>query len=147
MSEREVVHASAVLVDGCGVLIRGPAGSGKSSLALALIETGNDQASLIADDQVILTVSDGALVASAPSALSGLLEVRGVGIVALSCAEVSTISLVVDLLPAKECIRLPDEAERRMTLCGIDVLRLTLPIGDLYGRNRVMAALRQWRMI
>ncbi|MCP1273024.1 HPr kinase/phosphatase C-terminal domain-containing protein [Gluconobacter albidus] len=67
------VHASCVAWNGAGVLISGPSGSGKSELALRLMDAGFD---LVADDRVLL---DGA-VASAPARLAGLIEVRGVGI-------------------------------------------------------------------
>ncbi|GBR71314.1 hypothetical protein GKA01_17630 [Gluconobacter kanchanaburiensis NBRC 103587] len=59
--------------EGAGVLISGPSGSGKSELALMLMDVGFD---LVADDRVLL---DG-VVASAPERLAGLIEVRGVGI-------------------------------------------------------------------
>ena len=57
-------------------LLRGPSGCGKSDLALRLIDRG---ARLVADDRVVLTVEDGAVVAAAPPPLAGLLEVRGLG--------------------------------------------------------------------
>ena len=57
------VHASCVALDGNGVLLRGPSGSGKSDLALRLIDGG---AVLVADDQVALTVEGEKILASAP---------------------------------------------------------------------------------
>ena len=54
MAAGETIHASAVLVEGRGVLLRGPSGSGKSSLALALLLADRERNRLIADDRVAL---------------------------------------------------------------------------------------------
>ncbi len=70
------MHASAAARDGAGVLLLGPPGAGKSDLLLRLLHHGF---TLIADDQVQF---DGAI-ASAPAAIAGLLEVRGIGVVRL----------------------------------------------------------------
>src|SRR3546814_17418763 len=72
------VHATCIAIDGRGILLRGPSGSGKSDLALRLIDGG---ALLVADDQVILTEADGELTASAPATTAGRMEVRGIGVV------------------------------------------------------------------
>lgn len=113
------VHATCVLLarppesdggrDTAGVLLRGPSGSGKSDLALRLIDEG---ARLVADDRVILRKDGretGAVLASAPPALAGLLEVRGVGIVALPAVAEAPVDLVVDLVPRGQVERLPEE--------------------------------------
>ena len=71
------VHGTCVAVAGVGVLLRGPPGSGKSDLALRLIDRG---AELVADDRVTLRREDDGIVASAPASLAGLIEVRGVGV-------------------------------------------------------------------
>ena len=62
------VHATCIAVDGLGVLLRGPSGSGKSDLALRLIDGG---AMLIADDQVVLEAIGGVLFARPPDILAG----------------------------------------------------------------------------
>lgn len=95
------VHASAVARDGRAVLLRGPSGAGKSDLALRLIAAG---CVLVADDRVELRFESGRLLASPPTALAGLLEVRGLGIVRLPWAA-APVTLLVDLVPAME--RLP----------------------------------------
>ena len=99
MSEPATVHASAVLVGERGVLIRGPSGSGKSSLVLGLL-VGDEPATtwLIADDRVILTAAHGRLIAAAPPALAGQLEIRGQGIVRRPFVSPARLHLVVDLL-------------------------------------------------
>ncbi len=104
----EQCHATSVLIDGIGVLIRGPAGSGKSDLALRLIDGG---AALVADDRVNLTAEGEKVRLSAPDRLKGLIEVRGVGLAEMATADTSReafLGLVVDLVPREEIERLPD---------------------------------------
>lgn len=104
-----------------GVLLRGPSGAGKSDLALRLIDSG---ARLIADDQTHLERTGRALIATAPPALAGLLEVRGVGIVRLAPAQRlarAPLALLVDLVAAERVERLPELARE-------SVLGITLPV-------------------
>ena len=70
MSEPSNVYASAVLVGERGVLIRGAAGSGKSSLALALIAADPAATRLVADDRAVLEAAGGRLLASVPEAMT-----------------------------------------------------------------------------
>jgi HPr kinase/phosphorylase len=109
-----LVHATSVLVDGTGVLIRGPSGSGKSDLALRLIDDG---ARLISDDQTALEARDGRLWASAPPSIAGKLEVRGLGIVAVPSIPSAALGLVVDLVPPDRIERLPEPSTT--TLLGV----------------------------
>jgi len=88
------LHASCVAVDGRGLLILGPSGSGKSSLALQMIGLG---AMLVADDQVDVTLAGDALVAGAPPALAGLIEARGVGLLRAQTVTGVPLCLAVDL--------------------------------------------------
>jgi len=71
-------QATCVAVSGRGVLIEGAPGSGKSSLALALIDRG---AVLVGDDGVALDVREDRLWATPAPATHGLMEIRNVGIV------------------------------------------------------------------
>jgi len=107
------LHASCVVIDGCGVLLRGEPGSGKSDLALRLIDSYAD-AKLVADDRVDVVARDGALYASAPDALAGLLEVRGVGIVQLEYAREARLNLLLDLMDVAFVARLPEAAYEEM---------------------------------
>ena len=109
------MHASCVAVSGRGVLIRGPSGSGKSSLALALMAYGAD---LVADDQTELTQQSGLLIASCPAPLAGLIEARGLGLLAAPAQPQAQVVLVVDLGQA-EPDRLPPR--RKVTLLGTQV--------------------------
>ncbi|MSO64253.1 MAG: aldolase [Alphaproteobacteria bacterium] len=105
-----LVHASCVEWEGIAVLLRGPSASGKSDLALRLIDGG---ARLVADDQVDLSAVRGELIASAPEALAGMIEVRGLGVVHLPEERVTPrarVALAVDLGPGLVVPRLPEPA-------------------------------------
>ncbi|NBC31227.1 MAG: hypothetical protein GVY13_00980 [Alphaproteobacteria bacterium] len=102
-----LIHATCVAVDGVGVLLRGPAGSGKSDLALRLIDGG---ARLVADDQVDLRAEGARLIAAAPAPIAGLLEVRGLGPVPVPSLGEAEVGLIVDLVPGHCIERLPDPA-------------------------------------
>ena len=91
------------------MLIEGPPGSGKSSLALMLIDRG---ATLIGDDGVLLEVRDGRLWALPPPNIAGLIEIRNVGIARLPAGE-APVALVVRLDPA--AARQPESAEPALT--------------------------------
>ena len=106
------------------VVLRGASGSGKSDLALRLIEGG---ARLIADDQTRLLKKGRGLVATVPTVLKALMEVRGVGIVKLARRETvasARLALLVDLVAPERIERLP-EPESELLL-GIAVPRLAL---------------------
>ena len=99
-----LVHASAIAIDGRAVLLRGPSGAGKSDLALRLIDGG---ARLVADDQVELRRAGERVLVTAPAAIAGLIEVRGVGIIRLQPVTEATLALLVDLVPLPELDRFP----------------------------------------
>ena len=125
--ERQLLHATCVALDGRGVLLRGPSGSGKSDLALRLIDEG---ALLVADDQtevrreVGLEGLPGRLLAQAPETIAGRLEVRGLGIVAQPALATAPVALVVDLVRAAEVERLPED--RVELLLGEEVPAIAL---------------------
>ncbi len=89
-----MLHASAVAIDGRGLLILGASGAGKSGLALRLMGLG---ARLVADDRVALLRAGEALLASAPAALAGLIEARGIGLIAAEAVQEAPVALAVDL--------------------------------------------------
>ncbi|MFD2182296.1 HPr kinase/phosphorylase [Rhodoplanes azumiensis] len=125
------IHATAVLVGRCAVLIRGPSGSGKSRLALRLIEaavTAGGFARLVADDRTIVTAVGGRLLARPPENLAGMIEVRGIGVDRHPHEPVAVVGLVVDLAdPQAE--RLPAASDARVVLEGVSMPRLRLPAG------------------
>lgn len=116
MAQSETLHASCVSYQDKGVLILGPSGSGKSSLALRLIAMG---AQLVADDQTILTPDlQGRLIATCPKPLSGMIEARGLGLLSAPCVPSAPVSLVIDM-GTPETDRLPPH--RKITLSGISL--------------------------
>ena len=102
-----VLHATTVAVDGQGVLITGPSGSGKSALALQLIALG---ARLVADDRTEVRRTAEGLTAEAPATIAGLIEARGLGLIRLPPAGPTPLRLVVDLARVEEK-RLPEPHE------------------------------------
>ena len=119
--ESQQLHGTAVSVDGRGVLLRGRTGSGKSDLALRLIDRG---ALLIADDRVDIVRRANALIMSAPIAIAGFLEVRGLGIVELPYARTSSLALVIDLVPRDRVERLPDPEMTEILGLPVPLVRL-----------------------
>jgi len=99
------IHASCVAIGRSGVLLLGKSGTGKSDLALRLIDQG---AVLVADDRTLVWMEKGALHARAPSTIKGLLEIRGLGIVAMPLRAKARIALVVRL--GREAARLPAQS-------------------------------------
>jgi HPr kinase/phosphorylase len=117
-----LTHATAVAIDGGAVLLRGVSGSGKSDLALRLIDGG---AELIADDQTLLRRDGDRVMASAPPEIAGLIEVRGVGVVRLGAGTVpAPLVLVVDLILANDIERTPEP--RLETVLGLSIAAIDL---------------------
>lgn len=90
------VHATSVAIDGCAVLLRGPAGCGKSDLALCLIDGG---ARLVADDVSLVWGEGPVAMVGAPPALHGRLTLCDIGVVSVPAETSAPLALVVDLLP------------------------------------------------
>ena len=112
-------QATCVSLGGRGLLIEGPPGSGKSSLALALIDRG---AALVGDDGVRLEVREGRLWAIPPPRITGLLEVRNVGLVTLEPVR-ARLALVVQL--DREAPRHIEGHEKAVRLgCDLPLVRL-----------------------
>jgi HPr kinase/phosphorylase len=116
----ETIHGTAVLAGSRGVLIRGPSGSGKSMLAAALISRG---AKLVADDRVHLSVCHGRLVATAPAAIAGILELRGRGLISVPLERSAVIRLLVDIVAGEQLERLPATEELSGTVLGVTLPR------------------------
>ena len=121
-------HATCLSVGGCGVLLLGPPGSGKSGLALQLIDQPGSGlgeellvSRLVGDDQVLLETRQGELVARPAPELAGRLEVRGLGIVRVPFVPEVTVSLAVTLTSANDIERLPDEASEQSEICGVEI--------------------------
>jgi serine kinase of HPr protein (carbohydrate metabolism regulator) len=133
MNPSSTVHASAVLVGPRAALIRGPAGSGKSRLALALIQAGCAGAlpftRLVGDDRVHLETANGRLLVRPAEALAGLIEVRGLGIRRLAHESVAVVGLVIDLA-APDAERLPPTKSAASGVAGAMLPRLAVAPGE-----------------
>jgi HPr kinase/phosphorylase len=99
-----LLHASCVSIGGKAVLLFGESGSGKSDLALRLIDGG---AKLVGDDQVVVRKSGEALLASPAERIHGMVEARGVGIMHLPYAQDVQVALAVKLVSREAVERMP----------------------------------------
>ena len=124
----ETLHASTVALDGRAVMISGPSGSGKSDLALRLLDRGFV---LVSDDQTIVRRVGDRLIASAPPNIAGKLEIRGVGIVDMETVENMPVALLVEL--TSDIQRLPDDSRERpvlgiaLPLISVDAMTASAP--------------------
>jgi len=123
-------HATAVLTGARAVLIRGPAGAGKSRLAWSLLEAAKRGeilfARLIADDRVALSALNGRLIAAAPAPIAGKIELRGAGIMSVPYEPFAVVGLIADLAAA-DAERIPADAALSAEILGVRLPRL--PIG------------------
>ena len=123
-----LLHASCVAIGERAILITGPSGAGKSDLALRLIDRG---AMLVSDDQVALTARDGLILADAPPAIAGMIEVRGLGIVAMPHRAPMPVALLIDLAFTLE--RMPEDQSHtlldiELPLVALDPFELSAPL-------------------
>ncbi len=150
--ETVTVHASAIAAGGRAALIRGPSGAGKSDMALRCIALAPtpllpQQASLVSDDQTVITRREGKLYAAAPARIVGLLEARGIGIVRVNdtAGPPMPLALIVDLVPSAEtadCLpdRLPDPWPM-VPILGVELPLLRLKIHEASAPIRLLLAL------
>ncbi|WP_180899378.1 HPr kinase/phosphorylase [Martelella soudanensis] len=124
------LHATAIVLGATGILITGPSGAGKSALALSLIRAGRLHglhASLIADDQIMISAFNGTVVAAAPAATAGLIEIRGTGLVPIDHLPEAVIDFALLPVDPAEAARLPEAGESLAVLPG-----LALPLARLH---------------
>lgn len=133
----ETLHASCVAIGGRAVLIEGRSGSGKSDLALRLIDRG---AVLVSDDYVILTRRDGALWATAPANIAGKMEIRGIGIVPMEALKEARVGLVIRLADNPE--RMPEPRGMRR-IAGVELPEMALPSLEASAPIKIEIALKQ----
>lgn len=131
----ENLHASCVAMDGRAVLLAGPSGSGKSDLALRLLDRGF---TLVSDDRTIVRKEGMRLVTSAPDTIKGKLEIRGVGIVDMDSVPNAPLALVVEL--TSDIQRMPDDSRERMIL-GVGVPLISVDAMTASAPSKVALAL------
>ncbi len=127
----DTMHATCIALGGRGALLCGPSGSGKSDLALRCISLAPspllpEAARLVADDRVALRSDGPRLIAFAPAAIAGQIEVRGVGIVSVAAVETAEVGLIVDLSGGGGIERFPLRWPTR------ELLGVSLPIVRLH---------------
>lgn len=130
---RKNVHGTALVVGEVGILIRGPAQSGKTSLCLSLLRRAgsiSQDAYLIADDRVDLEKTDSGVVMTAPDTIRGLIEIAGIGIMDAKTADAARLALIIDLVAAEDRMRMPEEADRHEHLFGTSIRRIKLQKQD-----------------
>ncbi len=131
-------HASSVEIEGRGVLLRGPSGSGKSDLALRLVDGGG---TLISDDYTEIHLRDGVPYLKGPAEIAGKIEVRGLGLMPLLATGDIPLALVFDLMPYSQIDRAP--AADVAVFDGIEIPRRALDPFMASAPAIVRLALRQ----
>lgn len=96
----ETVHATAIAIEGHGVLLTGSSDAGKSDLALRLIDRG---ATLVSDDQTELRVENDTILLNPPDNIAGKIEIRALGIISVDH---------VKNIPLRMKVRLVDKPDR-----------------------------------
>jgi serine kinase of HPr protein (carbohydrate metabolism regulator) len=132
----ETLHASCVAKDGRAVLISGRSGSGKSDLALRLVDRG---AVLVSDDYTVVRRVSGRLLARAPANIEGRMEVRGLGILPFPHESDMPVCLFVDL--NLEVVRMPEPREP-IWIAGVQVPVVALNALEASAPIKVEVALR-----
>ena len=138
------LHGTVIALGGIGILIRGPSRSGKSALALSTLRRAEMlglDAVLVSDDQVFIEVRDGRVVAVAPAAIRGLIEISGVGILREASLDQVALGLVVDLCEPEVIHRLP--GTMMTEIAGIDLRLIVLPARQAAFSADVLVSLAQ----
>ncbi len=135
----ETLHATCVAIGGQSVLICGRSGSGKSDLALRLIDRG---AILVSDDYTIVQNQSGILQASAPAQISGKIEVYGVGIINVETVQNVPVALIIAI--DQPVTRMPDGVETRK-IAGIALPIVSVLPHEASAPIKIEIAMRSWR--
>lgn len=135
----ELMHATAVLVGDRGILITGSSGSGKSSIARALIDRAAAKgvfAVLVSDDQCRLRSVSGRLLCAAPASLRGGVEVRGSGLHTVDHEPAAIIHLVAELVEPDLAVRFADQ--QMIQLQGVKIPHIILPSREIEAACRAI---------
>lgn len=144
MSESHNIHATGLVLGGTGLILRGPPGSGKSLLALDLLdiwEARGLEALLVSDDRVeILATENGLLMRPAPN-IEGLIELRGRGIVRRPFSAEAPLHLVIDLVETLE--RMLEEDALVVELFGATLPRAPVPQAGVVDARHQLLLVRE----
>jgi serine kinase of HPr protein (carbohydrate metabolism regulator) len=107
-----LVHGTAVVIGTTGLIVVGPSGSGKTSIALRLVAEARREghfAAFVSDDQVLVELVNGRLVATAPPTIKGMVELRGSGIGRVETIEHAVLAFALEPVVADAAHRIPEE--------------------------------------
>ena len=131
-------NATSIVLDGIGILIEGAEKSGKSSLALSLIEEG---AKLISDDLTFLSLKDKALYALPAQKMQGCLFIRELGILKIDQVQKEPVEVKALIrLNAKEPIFL--EEDKIKNLFGVEVKFFNFLSSDYALTKKIKAVIK-----
>lgn len=116
------LHGNCLWVNETGVLILGDAASGKTELALTMINSG--RGTLVADDQVIIEREHKILMARPPEGLQGLMQIHGIGIVNFDCIVPVPLHLIIELVPHADVPLIPEKSEKEIQGLSLPLLKL-----------------------
>jgi HPr kinase/phosphorylase len=147
MSETMRLHATTLSLNGTAVMIRGASGSGKSDLALQLLEANGTgltgysiTTALVADDQTVLRREGETILTSSPETIAGLLEVRGHDVLDVKALQNVPLVLVVDLRPAAQIDRLPQPEDMFTQILGLPIPNIMIDPAKPSAASRLRVA-------
>ena len=138
------IHATGLVLDRTGLILRGPPGAGKSLLALELLDEWDARgrpARLVSDDRIDIEATAKGLVMHAPKAIEGLVELRGRGIVSRLFVSAAPLHLVVDLVEGLE--RMVEEDALMTELEGVRVARCPVPRAGVVDSRHQLLLIRE----
>ena len=137
---RSNIHATGLVLDKTGLILRGVSGAGKSLLALELIDEWEARglaAKMVSDDRIDIEATAKGLVMHAPKSIEGPVELRGRGIVSRPFVNKAPLHLVVDLVDTLE--RMVEEDALVTELDGVTIARCPVPkAGKVDSRHQVL---------
>ena len=116
------LHGNCLWVNETGVLILGDAASGKTELALTMINSW--RGTLVADDQVIIEREHKILMARPPEGLQGLMQINGIGIVNFDNIAPVPLHLIIELVPHTDVPLIPEKSEKEIQGLSLPSLKL-----------------------
>ena len=138
---QQLVHGCCFHYEGIGVLLTGESGIGKTGLMLSMLERG---AKLVADDQVLLSLGDNKLLASAPASLKGIVELSGLAVVEMNDVLEQTAVDIHIHLTAELTDRIAD-LDKKSHFLGTSILQLELYAQDSHLPQKLSHFLTAWR--